>query len=137
MTTEQNKALARRVLEAIGANDQARLKELLAPDFVAHQPGGPQNGQAFVQHLSSFRLAFSDSEFTVEEQIAEGDRIATRATWQAIHSGDFQGLPPTGKQIAISAIFFGRIREGKFVESRSLFDQMSLMQQLGLVPPIG
>lgn len=137
MTTEQNKALARRVLEAIGANDQARLKELLAPDFVAHQPGGPQNGQAFVQHLSSFRLAFSDSEFTVEEQIAEGDRIATRATWQAIHSGDFQGLPPTGKQIAISAIFFGRIREGKFVESRSLFDQMSLMQQLGLIPPIG
>ena len=137
MTTEQNKALARRVLEAIGANDQARLKELLAPDFVAHQPGGPQNGQAFVQHLSSFRLAFSDSEFTVEEQIAEGDRIATRATWQAIHSGDFQGLPPTGKQIAISAIFFGRVRDGKFVESRSLFDQMSLMQQLGLVPPIG
>ncbi|HEY1408671.1 MAG TPA: ester cyclase [Promineifilum sp.] len=137
MTTEQNKALARRVLEAIGANDQARLKELLAPDFVAHQPGGPQNGQAFVQHLSSFRLAFSDSEFTVEEQIAEGDRIATRATWQAIHSGDFQGLPPTGKQIAISAIFFGRIREGKFVENRSLFDQMSLMQQLGLIPPIG
>ena len=137
MTTEQNKALARRVLEAIGANDQARLKELLAPDFVAHQPGGPQNGQAFVQHLSGFRLAFSDSEFTVEEQIAEGDRIATRATWQAIHSGDFQGLPPTGKQIAISAIFFGRIREGKFVESRSLFDQMSLMQQLGLIPPIG
>jgi steroid delta-isomerase-like uncharacterized protein len=137
MTTEQNKAIARRFLEAVGASDQARLKELLAPDFVAHQPGGPQNSQAFVQHLSSFRLAFSDSQFIVEEQIAEGDRIVTRATWQAIHSGDFQGLPPTGKQIAISAILFGRIRDGKLVESRSLFDQLSLMQQLGLIPPLG
>jgi steroid delta-isomerase-like uncharacterized protein len=137
MTTEQNKALARRFLEAAGVGDGARLTEMLAPDFVAHQSSGPQSGHALVQHLISFRLAFSDSQFTVEEQIAEGDRVVTRATLQAVHSGDFQGLPPTGKQIAIEAIFFGRVRDGKFVESRSLFDQLSLLQQLNLIPSLG
>lgn len=134
MTIEQNKAIARRILEAVDANDQDRLKELLAPDFVAHQPEGPQNRQAFLQHLSSLRVAFSDSRFTVEEQVAEGDKVATRATWQAVHSGEYQGLSPTGKQIAVSAFFIGRIQDGKIVESRSLFDQLSMMQRLGLIP---
>jgi steroid delta-isomerase-like uncharacterized protein len=137
MTIEQNKAIVRRFLEATVASDQDRLKELLAPDFVAHQPEGLQNRQAFLQHLSSFRVAFSDSRFTIEEQIAEGDKVVTRATWQAIHSGEFQSLPPTGKQIEVSAILIGRIQDGKIVDSRSLFDQLSMMQQLGLIPPPG
>jgi steroid delta-isomerase-like uncharacterized protein len=135
MTIEQNKAIVGRFLEATVASDQDRLNKLLAPDFVAHQPEGPQNRQAFLQHLSTFRMAFSDSRFTVEEQIAEGDKVVTRATWQAIHSGEFQSLPPTGKQIEVSAFFIGRIQDGKIVESRSLFDQLSMLQQLGLIPP--
>lgn len=137
MTIEQNKAIVGRFLEATVASDQDRLNELLAPDFVAHQPEGPQNRQAFLQHLSTFRMAFSDSRFTVEEQVAEGDKVVTRATWQAVHSGEFQGLRPTGKQIAVSAFFIGRIQDGKIVESRSLFDQLSMIQQLGLIPPQG
>jgi len=137
MTIEQNKAIVGRFLEATVASDQDRLNELLAPDFVAHQPEGPQNRQAFLQHLSTFRMAFSDSRFTIEEQIAEGDKVVTRATWQAIHSGEFQSLPPTGKQIEVSTLLIGRIQDGKIVESRSLFDQLSMMQQLGLIPPPG
>jgi len=137
MTTEQNKAIARRLIEASATADQGILKELLAPDFVAHQPGGPQDRQAFSQHLNDFLTAFSDSHFAVEEQIAEGDKVVTRATWQATHSGDFQGVPPTGKAIAIHAIIIVRAQGGKIVESRQLFDQLGMMQQLGLIPPSG
>lgn len=137
MSTEQNKAVARRFVEASVASDQVPVKELLAPDFVAHHPGGTQNRQAFLQHLHGFLVAFSGTQFTVEEQVAEGDRVVTRATWRATHSGDFQGLPPIGKQIAISAILIDRIKDGEVVEHRGLFDQLSMMQQLGLVPPPG
>lgn len=135
MTTEQNKAIVRRLVDAPVASDQAALKELLAPDFVAYQTYGTQNREAFLQHLNDFLVAFTDSHFAVEEQVAEGDKVVTRTTWHATHSGDFQGLPPTGKQIAISGITIVRIQDGKIVESRALFDQMSMMQQLGLVPP--
>ena len=134
MTTEQNKALVRRFIEAQIASDQAALKELLAPDFVAYQTYGTQDREAFLQHLNGFLVAFSDNHFTVEEQVAEGDRVVTRTTWHATQSGDFQGLPPTGKQIAVSGITIVRIKDDKIVESRALFDQMSMMQQLGLVP---
>jgi steroid delta-isomerase-like uncharacterized protein len=135
MTTEQNKALMRRFLEATVASDQVAFKEFLASDFVAHLPGGPQNREAFLQHNNVFVVAFSDRHFAVEDLIAEGDKVTARTIWRGIHSGDFQGLPPTGKQVAISAIIIERIQDGKMVEHWSLFDQLSMMQQLGLVPP--
>ena len=137
MSTEQNKLLARRCFKALADNDQTTLKELLAPDFLAHMPNmpGPLNREAFRQHLGMFAVAFSDGRMTVEDQIAEGDKVVTRATWRAIHSGNFQGLPPTGRQVAIGAIIVQRLKEGKIVEYWPLFDMMGLMQQLGLVPP--
>lgn len=134
MSLKQNKNLARRFMEISGANDQANLKELLAKDFVAHQTYTTQNREEFLQHLYSFSEAFSGSHFAMEEQIAEGDKVMTRATWHVTHSGEFQGLPPTGKQIAISAVLIQRIREGKIVEHWGLFDQLTMMQQLGAVP---
>ena len=135
MTNEQNKALMRRFLESSIADDQTTFRELLAPDFVAHLAGGPQNREAFLQQNKVFVLAFSDRQFTVKDQVAEGDKVVARATWQGTHSGYFQGLPPTGKRIKISAFIIDRIKDGKIVEHWSLFDQMGMMQQLGLVPP--
>ena len=135
MTNEQNKAIARRFVEDSGTGDEAALKELLAADFVAHQPYGPQNREAFVEHLNGFLMAFSDSQFTVKKQVAEEDTVVTETTWHAVHSGDFQGAPPTGKQIEINAILIERFEDGKIVEHRGLFDRLSLMQQLGLIPP--
>ena len=135
MSTEQNKALVRRLVDASVASDQAALKELLAPDFVAYQTYGTQDREAFLQHLNGFLVAFSDNHFTVEEQVAEGDKVVTRTTWHATHSSDFQGLPPTGKQIAISGITIERIKDGKIVERWASYDMMGLMQQLGVVPP--
>jgi steroid delta-isomerase-like uncharacterized protein len=135
MTTEQNKAVARRLLDASPAGDPAEFKDLLSPDFVAHLATGPANREVFLQHNNVFTMAFSDSHFTVQDQVAEGDKVVTLATWRGTHSGSFQGLPPTGKQIAISAILIERIKDGRIEEHWSLFDQLSVMQQLGLIPP--
>jgi predicted ester cyclase len=59
----------------------------------------------FLQHNNVFIMAFNDRYFTLKDQVAEGDKVVTLATWRGTHSGNFQGLPPTGKQIAISAIY--------------------------------
>jgi len=134
MSTEENKTLMRRFLQSSVASDQTALKELLASDFVAHLAGGPQNREAFLKHNSVFVAAFSDRQFSVEDLTAEGDKVVARATWRGTHSGNFQGLAPTGKQIAISAVSIDRIKDGKIVEHWSLFDQMSMSQQLGLFP---
>ena len=135
MTGEQNKDFMHRFIEASVASDQAAYKELLAADFVAHLPGGPQNGEVFLQHNNGFNVAFSERQITVQDLIAEGDKVMARITWRGIHSGDFQGLPPTGKQIVIGAFIVERIKDGKSVEHWSLFDQRSMMKQLGLIPP--
>lgn len=138
MSSEQNKALVRRFYQAFEKNDQNALNEVLAPDLVAFSHGNPtpQNREAHLQGIRMWNAAFSKTSFTVEDQLAEGDEVATRVTMRATHSGgDFQGLAPTGKQIAISAVTMERIQDGKIVERRVNSDWLGLMQQLGLIPP--
>jgi predicted ester cyclase len=138
MTTEQNKAVVRRFFEAFGANDQEALKGVLTPDVAAytHIGSGPVNREALLQGIGMWNSTFNDTRFTIEEQIAEGDRVATRTTMYAVHSGgDFQGLAPTGKEVAVRGITINRIRDGRIVEHRVNSDFLGLMQQLGLVPP--
>ena len=135
MSTEQNKAIMRRFNEASVVNDRETLETLLAPDFVIHQADGPGNREAYLQHLSYYAAAFSDATFAVDEQIAEGDRVVTRGTFSATHTGDFQGMPASGKRFVIDAILFDRIVDGQIVEHRSQFDTLSMLQQLGVVPP--
>lgn len=137
MTTreEENKDVARRYFAAHAGNDQVLLTALLAPDFAAYHAGSPLTREGLLQSIGMFSAAASDRDFTVEDQIAEGDKVMTRCIWRGIHSGDLQGLPPTGRQIAIGAFFVQRIRDGKIVEQWFLFDQLSMMQQLGIVPP--
>jgi steroid delta-isomerase-like uncharacterized protein len=134
MTTGQNKAIVRRFIEASIASDPAPLKELLAADFVAYIPTGAADREAFVKHNNVFVEAFSGKEIVVEDLIAEEDKVVVRATWKGTHSGTFQGIPPTGKQISIGATLFERLKDGKLVEHRSLFDSLAMMQQLGLIP---
>ena len=134
--SEENKAIVRRYFEAFKANDQATLKEVLASDLVAHLPGAPgsQNRETMLQGVSMFNAAFSDRNFTIDDLIAEGDRVATRTTMRAIHTGDYQGQPPTGKQIAVSGLTIERIQDGKIVEVWVSSDDVSMMKQLGLIP---
>ena len=138
MSTEQNKAIVRRFFEAFEANDQAALKDVLATDLVAYSHGapGPQNREVHLQGISMWNAAFNETHFIIEEQIAEGDKVATRLTMRSVHSGgEFQGLPPTGKQIAISGTTIERIKDGKIAERRVNSDFLDMMQQLGLIPP--
>jgi predicted ester cyclase len=136
MTTEQNKALVRRFYEAFGANDQAVCAELLAPDLVAYSHGapGPQNRATHLQGIRMWNTAFRDTHFTIEEQIAEGDKVATRVILRAIHSGgEFQGLPPTGKQIELSGTSIEQIKDGKILKRHVDSDFLGMMRQLGLI----
>jgi steroid delta-isomerase-like uncharacterized protein len=121
-TTEaKNKALVRRFFEAFEANDLAALNAVLAPDLVAYSHGqpDPQNREQHLETIRAWNAAFSDTRFTIEEQIAEGDTVATRMTFCSVHNrGDFMGLPPTGKQVVTSAVTLERIRDGRIVDRR-------------------
>jgi steroid delta-isomerase-like uncharacterized protein len=137
MSTEENKAIVRRFYSAFEANDQAALNELLAPDLVAysHSGPGPQNREVHLEGIRGWNAAFSETRFAIEDQIAEGDQVATRTTMHAIHSqSEFLGVPPAGKQVSVSGTTIERIKDGKIVERRVTSDWWGLMQQLGLAP---
>ena len=138
MAAEENKALVRHFYEAFGANDQATLNEVLAPDLVAYSHGapGPQSREVHLQGVRMWNAAFGDTRFTIHEQIAEGDKVAPRVSMRSVHNrGDFQGLPPTGKEVTTDSVTIERISDGKIVERRGVHDWLGLMQQLGLLPP--
>jgi steroid delta-isomerase-like uncharacterized protein len=133
-TTDTNKALVTRFVEEFwskGNLDAA--DEWMAPDAVIVQPevGGVAGLKAF---NTGFRTAFPDWYSTPEELIAEGDRVAERWTGRGTHRGEFQGIPPTGKQVVVPGIVFYRIRNGKIVEFRGSFDMLSMLQQLETDP---
>ena len=134
MTTEGNKALVLRFVEEFWSKGNlAAADELMTPDVIIHQPevGGVAGLKAF---NTMFRAAFPDWYSTPEELIAEGDKVAERWTGRGTHRGEFQGIPPTGKQVAVPGVVFYRIRDGKIVEFRGSFDMLSMLQQLGVVP---
>lgn len=135
MSNDELRAYMQGFLQASVADDQTAFRELLAPDFVANIPGGPQNREGFLHHNSVFNLALGDRQITIEDMVAEGDKVVARITWRGKHSGDFRGVPPTGRQIEIAAFIVERIRDGRSVEHWSLFDSMAMMQQMGLIPP--
>ena len=134
--TEQNKAIIRRLEEANNSETQATTYELVAPDFVLHMSGmpGPLNREAVMQLASAWRSSFSNTQHTFEDQIAENDKVVSRFTWHAVHTGEFQGMPATGKQIVVPGIYIDRIRDGQVVERWASLDSMGMMQQLSLMP---
>ena len=140
MSTEENKAVARRFIEAgdrLGAGEdiQAIADEIIAPDFVAHLPGGLDLGfDTFLHFAGAFAEGFPPYIHIIEEQIAEGDLVVTRMTWRGTHAGPFQGMPPTGTTATMAAINIVRIVGGKIVEQWVQLDTMALMQQLGGIP---
>ncbi len=139
MSTEENKAVVQRFNELIGeffrTGDADALDEVLAPDFVYHQPGTPPDLESFKQFLPMFRAAFPDMRYTVEDLFAEGDKVVDRLTWQATHQGELMGIPPTGNSVTVTEIHISRIADEKIVERWGQPDMLGMMQQLGAVPP--
>jgi steroid delta-isomerase-like uncharacterized protein len=138
MSTEQNKALVRKLVEeAINQGNMRVIDEFLIPDFVEHEelpPGIPPGREAPKVLFTMLRCAFPDLKATIEHLIAEGDEVVLHMTWTGTHEGEFMGIPPTGKSISINVIDILGIAEGKFVEHWGVMDSMAMMQQLGVVP---
>ena len=134
--TEQNKRLMRRDVEEVwnGAN-YALVDEIVASDYAGHQPRNEAKGQeGYKQFFVMLRSAFPDIHFTIEDQIAEGDRVMARWTAHATHKGVFQGIPPTGKQGVVTGMTIYRVANDKVVEGWTNVDELGMMQQLGIIP---
>jgi steroid delta-isomerase-like uncharacterized protein len=134
--TEQNKAIVRYLEEANNSEATATTDELLAPDFVLHMSGMPDplNRESVIQLAAAWRSSFSNTRHEFEDQIAEDDKVVSRFTWHAVHTGEFQGMPATGKQIAVPGIYIDHVRDGQVVERWASLDSLGMMQQLGLMP---
>ena len=137
MSTEQNKALIRQLAARINAKDLESALTLFSPNYVEHSalPGMPSGVEAVRAYFSMLFAGFPDVHATILDTIAEGDKVVLRASTEGTHTGPFLGIPPTGKHAKWSFIDISRIADGKIVEHWNETDQMSLMQQLGLVPP--
>ena len=136
MTEEANKALIRHYFEAIDNGDADVLERYLARDFVTHSPfpGVSPDFAGAKQMFMVFKTA-TPGYHTVDDVIAEGDKVAARITGYGTHEGDLLGIPATKKEIKMSGIVIWRIRHGKIVEHWAQNDMMGLMQQLGVFPP--
>jgi steroid delta-isomerase-like uncharacterized protein len=137
MSTEENKALYRRWFEEVVSGGNLELADhLLAPGYVLHFPGfpGPVDSEGHKQLVMMFRNAFPDWHESVDDVIAEGDRVVIRVTGRGTHQGEFQGVPATGEQVLATGIGIGRIDGGQIAESWAAYDALGLMQQLGAVP---
>jgi predicted ester cyclase len=142
MTAEENKALIRRYYEQIDKaarekRDAAVLDEFVAPDYVNHNPppGFTPDLEGLKQASNHFLAAAPDGYHVVEDMIAEGDRVMTRLSAYGTQTGELFGIPPTGKEVSMTAIAIHRIENGKIVEHWGEADTLELMQQLGVVPP--
>ncbi len=139
MTTEDNKALIRRFYEEVfNQRNLAALDEFYAPDHVDHTlpPGLPAGPEGTKQAIDMILTALPDLHITIEDMIAEGDKVVTRFTTQGTHQGVFGNIPPTGKPVQVSTIEITRIAEGKITEDWGLDDRLGMLQQLGLVPTL-
>jgi len=138
MSTEQNKANDRRIIEGLNQGNVNVLDELMVLNFVDHEASTTMQGlEAFKQFVSAYLTAFPDLHFTIEDQIAEEDKTTLRYTARGTHRGDLMGIPPTGKQVTVTGIFITRWANGKAEESWLNFDALGMMQQLGVIPSMG
>lgn len=135
MSTETNKLAARRVQEDHDKGDIAGIVAALAPDFVAHANGGDaMTREQFEGMLRMIADAFSNGRHIFDGQVAEGDWVATRMTWTALHTGDFNGVPASNRPVRIATSVYDRFKDGKIVEHNALFDSMTMMMQIGAIP---
>jgi steroid delta-isomerase-like uncharacterized protein len=137
MSTEENKARQRRLIEEfINRGNMAVAENLVAEDHVVLDPApGQEQGRAgLMSTLARMRTAFPDLEWTIEEQVAEGDTVACYFSWRGTHQGAFLGVSPTGKRVTVRCMALDYFVAGQCKATRMLMDIMSLMQQLGVGP---
>jgi steroid delta-isomerase-like uncharacterized protein len=137
MSTEENKAIIRRMTEGFYNQGNVDLAEhFFADSYVHHDPASPhvRNRDGLKASLRAFLAGCPDLHITTDQLLAEGDMVAKRWTYHATQSGDLAGMAPTGTRIAMSGLELFRLEDGKIAESWLGYDNLSLMQQLGIIP---
>jgi predicted ester cyclase len=140
MSTEQNKATARRWFQEIIAKGKlAVADEIYAANHVIHDPHGPPGGwpngpEGLKMVATAFGGAFSDWNIAIDDQIAEGEKVATCWTAKCRHTGPLQGMPPTGKSVRVTGVNVALFSGGKIAESWFNFDMLTLLKQIGAIP---
>ncbi len=136
MSLEENKALVRRFLRAQAEGDLAALEEMMAPDFVDRStlPGQESDREGYLRGVVEEDATFSIISFTIEDQIAEGDKVVTRWTMRGTHRAEFMGIPATGKRISVTGISLDHMVDGQIKAGVDAWDALSLRQQLGVIP---
>ena len=143
MSNEANKELIRKwvdeVLNRRDVSEQSPAYQLVAADFVGHFPGQPpiEGLEAYRQFGSLYFSAFPDLQITPEDLIAEGDKVTMRYGWRGTHKGELMGIPPAGKQVTTWGISILRVANGKIAEQWDSFDNLGMLQQLGVIPVPG
>lgn len=131
-TLDANKALVRRNFEAIWSQGNlAVADELLAPDYVGHiatLPDAIHGTEAFKQLIAMYHCSFPDTRFEIQDQIAEGNKVATRWIAYGTHRGEFMGIAPSGEAMSVTGMSFHRIENGRILESWDDWDALSMLQ---------
>jgi steroid delta-isomerase-like uncharacterized protein len=136
-STEQNKVVARRFGQEVwGRGDMQAADELLAEDLIEHNPapGQAAGREGHKQVLQVWRAAFPDLTITVDDLLADGERVALRWTAHATHEGELMGMPATGRRVTLTGIDILRIVDGRIVERWGEFNRAEMLQQLGVLP---
>jgi predicted ester cyclase len=135
--TERNKAVIRRFIEEVqNHQDWAVYDEVNDPSFVnlSAPPGVPADREGGKLYLQALASAYPDAHVTIDDMIAEGDQVVTKKTFSGTNTGEFAGMPATGRPVTIQYVDIMRIRDGRIVEHWLSMDQLAWMQQLGLAP---
>jgi predicted ester cyclase len=135
MSTEANKAVYRRFMDEAFNNQQFdRVADYIAADMLEHTPGLSSGAAGVQRDFEMFASAFPDMHVTVEDLVAEGDKLAARYYWTGTHQGSFADIAPTGKQVRVRGLDIWLLRDGRCVEHWNIEDSLGLMQQLGVIP---
>jgi steroid delta-isomerase-like uncharacterized protein len=140
MATEENKEIVRRMIEEVfNKGDLEVVDDLVAPNYVYHFPGREdiKGSEELKQFAMMIRTAFPDFHITIDDMVAEGDEVACRYTYLGTHKGEFVGIAPTGKQFQATGILISHIKGGKEVEVWESIDRIGMLQQIGVIPPMG
>lgn len=138
-TEEQNKEMLRYAIEEVwNKGNYSVLDNIISDDFIIHSLNPDQEirgKEGVIQFFTMLRTAFPDIKFTVQDQVAEGNKVATQWIAEGTHLGNFESFPPTGNHFKVTAIDIDYIENGKFSSCWSNMDQLSMLQQLGIINP--
>jgi predicted ester cyclase len=131
------KKIVRLLFEEPWKGNMDVIDEYIAPEYVAHDPSEPEPVRGplgFRGQVEKYLSAFPDTRFTIDDQFADGEHVATRWTARGTHQGEIAGISPTGKEVTVTGLTFSRFEGGKVIEDWITWDTLGMLVQLGAVP---